>query len=310
MPPIARAFILCTAGVLLQALICLRLIPALFDISDGQVTLMTTVCVIYAGAYGFMTGILSVYAFTFRSLWAFFLDVTWSLINTMVGTVWLIYCMICAPMRTPPGSWQTPTEQTQRYGMMYVKGVVLGPADATTLGNVMGAKNFLLHETIHMQQARILGIMYWPTYLFGFGFAFLVRLIQIPVWKIFNRFSPGDGDMENIHDDAYRRTSMEDWAYQATLEPDDIAWGLWVVWFFVGLACAATVGIILSPVPFFGALPRLIGLDIVPWWLGIILHFTYAVIRSFLPGSAAKHNDAAPPTMTASSGSIGEEQWA
>jgi hypothetical protein len=285
MPNVVKALIFCVSALILEGLICFLLLPAMFELSSGQTVVLGLVCMIFAAVYTFVMVLVSVYGMTVKSIWCLLLDITWSLPNTMVGLLWLAYCLIRAPFQTPAGRWETPNEETQRRGVMHVSGVALGTADASTLGNVIGG-DWMIHETVHVQQARILGILYWPTYLLSFTFAFIVRLAAIPVWKLAGRFQSGDGSMEKLHDHAYRRTVMEDWAYQAT--PNNasaIHWDRWVLWLLIGLVCAALVAIAVAPIPFLGAFPRLIGLGAIPWWLGLIGLLVYAIIRSFFRGS-------------------------
>jgi hypothetical protein len=279
MPKVVKALIFCVSALILEGLTCFLLLPAMFDMSSGQIVMLGLVCMLFTSLYTFVMAWLSVYVSTVKSIWCLLLDITWSLPNTMVGMLWLAYCLIRS------GQWQIPNEETQKRGVMHLAGVTLGGAQATTLGNVIGGR-WMIHETVHVQQARILGIVYWPAYLLGFTFAFIVRLAAIPIWTIAGRFRSGDGTVEAIHDHAYRRTVMEDWAYQST--PHDapqISWGVWTLWLVIGLVYGVLIGITLAPVPFVGAFPRLVDLGAIPWWLGLVGLIVYAIIRSFFRGS-------------------------
>lgn len=298
MPRFVKALIVCLSVLVLEGLLVFLALPALLDLSTGQATVLGLVCMLFGGIYSFVMVWLAIYETTLKSLWCLLLDVTWSLPNTMVGLLWLAYGLIST------GQWQTPNEETQRRGVMHLRNVALGDADATTLGNVIGG-DWLIHETVHVQQARILGLFYWPAYLLSFTFAFVIRLIAIPVWKIFGQLQSGDGGMMRMHDHAYRRTVMEDWAYRSTpANSATIHWGAWTLWFLVGLSYGGLVAITIAPIPFLGALPDLLGLDVVPWWVGLFGLVAYAIVRSFFRGSE-EHGHfaaAAPPTS--------DEVWA
>lgn len=247
-----------------------------------------------AALYGIATGWLSVYAWSPRGLGQFAVDVTWSLPNTVTGLAWLAWCLARAPMRDPPGGWQRPTALSRRHGMMHVSGVVLGPAAATTLGTVVGGR-FLLHEIVHVQQARILGILYWPTYLIGFALAFVVQLATAAANAIAGRRDGESGSIDALRDAAYRRTSMEDWAFRATIEGHGFCLRLWAAWCAIGLGCAAMCAVIVAPVPVFGTLPRLAGLAAIPWWAGVLAHLLYAIVRR---GFGRARVISAPPAQT------------
>lgn len=288
MPNVVKALIICVSALIVEGLIAFLLLPALFSLTTGQTVVLGLIGMIFGGLYALVMVLTSVYSVSFKSLWCLFLDVTWSLPNTIVGLLWLCYCLIRS------GQWQAPNDETQRRGVMHVSGVALGGADATTMGNVIGGL-WLIHETVHVQQARILGIFYWPTYLLSFTFAFIVRLIAIPIWKLAGRLRPGDGTPEKMHDHAYRRTVMEDWAYRSTPGgAATISWGWWILWCAIGLGSATLVAILLAPLPVLGAVPRLVGLDAIPWWVGLVGLLVYAIVRAFFSG-AEEMPDFAPP---------------
>jgi len=56
-----------------------------------------------------------------------------------------------------------------------------------------------------------------------------------------------------------------------------------VLWFFLALLNTLAVAVLLAGVPGVGALPALIGLALVPWWVGLIVIVLYAIGRSFFP---------------------------
>lgn len=260
MPPILRAIILLAIGVGLQALVGLALLPALFDISQGTAATLTIVGVVFAGAFGFVMGLLGVYAIRPRSLWAFAIDVTWSAINTVTGLVFLIFCAI-------KGTRQPPTPVSEDRGAIWFTNAALGGAGATTIGTVMGGQ-WLTHETVHIQQARIFGPFYWPVYLVSYAANMLSRLIT--------------GRFQDPHWQAYGRVVMEDWAYNAAPRSEVLV-APSILWFALALLNALALGVLVADVPALGALPSLLGLGAIAWWIGLAALLAYALGRSFFP---------------------------
>jgi hypothetical protein len=260
MTPLKKGLSLAAIAVILNSMIGLTILRPLLDLSWGATAGWTVALVLFGGLFGLITGLKDVYAFEWRPVWAFILDVTWSSLNTVTGLVWMIYC-------AAKGTFQTPDETTQKRGIIIFSGAALPGADASTLGTVMGG-TWLLHEAVHVQQARIFGPFYWPAYLLSYFTAMLSRFIT--------------GRFGNPHWEAYDRVVMEDWAYRAA--PDgatsiDVATA--VLWFFLALVNVLAVAVLLAPVPVIGALPQLIGLDAIPWWIGLIVIMLYALLRSF-----------------------------
>ena len=260
MSPIVKGLIFAGIAVVVQFVMELLLVRPLLGLSWGTAAVLAAIGSVLFGLYGFFVGWKELYSFSPRTIWAFILDVSWSGINTITGFVWMIWC-------AAKGSLRTDCEEAKIRGICVFDNAALPGADASTLGPVMGGI-WLLHEAVHVQQARIFGPFYWPVYLISYVTAMLARFVT-------GRFS-------DPHWEAYDRVVMEDWAYRAA--PDrattvDVATA--VLWFFVALLNAVAVGVLLAPIPGVGALPQLLGLDAIPWWLGLIVIMLYALGRSF-----------------------------
>lgn len=267
MPAIARAFIFLAIGAGLQAIIGFALLP-LFVGGTGTGTLVfAAICTALAGVYGFVTGLKGIYAIDTawapKSIFLFIVDVTWSLLNTVTGWGFMIYCAI-------NGSFAGVNERSQRSGMIHFTGAALPGAGATTIGNVMGG-SWMTHELIHTQQARIFGPFYWFTYLLGYvanlGPMF-VKWLATGAYKV-----PYEGNASIcfVHWEAYGRVVMEDWAYHAA-PGEKIEIGPWVLWFFIALVNVAGVVLIFGAFSSLGAIAGLIGAAVL---------LVYAAIRAF-----------------------------
>lgn len=288
MPPIVRGLIFMAIGAGLQAIIGFAILPWLLHSSGGGVTTLALIGTIGAGVFGFVTGIVGIYALRPLSIFYFVIDTTWSALNTASGLFFMIYCAIV-------GKFETPTELTQDWGTIRFSGAALPNADGSTIGTVMGDNGtWLQHETIHLVQARIFGPFYWPTYLLSYVFNMLIRFLTI-------RFSAP-------HDEAYRRTIMEDWAYHG-VAGSEYRIGPWIGFFFLGLLHALAVAVMIAPIPFVGAIPLAIGLSIVPWWIGLIVLVLYAAIRSYIGGSYAIPAASASPPAPAGAGGPATDPW-
>lgn len=260
MSPIVKGLIFAGIAVVVQLIMELLLVRPLLDLSWGATAALTAIGAIIFGLYGFFVGWKELYAFTPRTIWAFILDVSWSGINTITGLIWMIWCAV-------KGSLRTDCEEAKKRGICVFSDAALPGADASTLGPVMGGM-WLLHEAVHVQQARIFGPFYWPVYLIGYASAMIARFIT--------------GRFRDPHWEAYERVVMEDWAYRVA--PDGAAGiniPISVLWFFLALFNGLAVAVLLASIPGVGALPALIGLAFVPWWIGLIVIFLYAIGRSF-----------------------------
>jgi len=264
MSPIVKGLIFAGIGLVAHLLMELFLIRPLIDISWGAAAGLGIAGGILFGLFGFFVGWKEAYSFEPRTIWAFILDASWSSINTVTGLIWMIWCAI-------RGTFDNTNAEAKKRGVVLFTGAnaALPGADATTLGPIMGG-TWLLHEAVHVQQARIFGPFYWPVYLISYVSAMIARFIT--------------GRFRDPHWEAYERVVMEDWAYRAA--PDgaaSIKIAKAVLWFFLALLNTLAVAVLLASIPGVGALPALIGLAFVPWWIGLIVIFLYAIGRSFFP---------------------------
>lgn len=259
MSPIAKGFIFAGIGVGIGLIMGLGVLWPLFDLSPGGIAGWTIAWVLFGGLFGFFTAWKDVYSFEPRAIWAFILDISWSSINTVTGLIWMIYCAV-------KGTFTQPTADTKKRGIIMFANAALPGATASTLGTVMGG-SWLIHEAVHVQQARIFGPFYWPTYLVSYALNMLMRFLT--------------GRFRDPHWEAYARVVMEDWAYRATWDDLDVKVAPSVLWFFLALLNALALGVAVAPIPGVGALPSLFGLDLIPWWIGLIVILLYALVRSF-----------------------------
>jgi len=243
----------------------LGVIAPLFDLSRTNAVGLAASGAVLAGLFGLIVGYVRIYSLEPRAIWAFVIDVSWSAINTVTGLIWMIWC-------AGKGTCQEPSAETQKRGIIVFRGPALPGAEATTIGTVIGGR-WLLHEAVHVQQARIFGPFYWPTYLVSYGANLLIRLFTL-------RF--GDA-----HWEAYGRVVMEDWAYRSA--PQDHARSTdlrpTIQWLSLALFNGLAVAVLLGPVPVIGTLVAAAGLAIIPWWAGLIALFVYAVVRNVFPRS-------------------------
>lgn len=275
MPAIVVGLIFMAIGAALQAIVGFLLLPWMFPPSGGVKIVLALIGLISAGVFGFVTGLAGIYALRPRSIGVFALDVTWSAINTLSGMFFLIWCLV-------KGDHQTPDARSQDRGMIWYSNAALPGAAATTIGTVMGG-DWLTHETVHVQQARIFGPFYWPTYLLSYVLNLICRVCT--------------GRVKDPHWEAYGRVVMEDWAYQAAPH-DTVEIPQSILWFFLASINVVALAIAIARIPVIGALSDKIGLDHVPWWIGPIVLFAYAMIRSFIdrsrPADEASAPDATP----------------
>jgi len=193
MSPIQKGLLFAGIGAAVDLVCGLILFRPLLHMSWGATAGMTVAFVVFGAVYGLLTGRKEIYSIGPRPIWSFILDVSWSSLNTVTGLFWMIWC-------AAKGTFQPPEEKTQKRGILVFSGAALPGADATTIGNVMGGE-WLLHETVHVQQARIFGPFYWPIYLLSY----LTNLISRAI----------TGRIHDLHWEAYGRVVMEDWAYHA-----------------------------------------------------------------------------------------------
>jgi len=193
MPPIAKGLILAGIAVVLQLVMELFLIRPLIGMSWGAAAGLGIAGAVVFGLYGFFVGWKEAYDFAPRTIWAFILDVSWSAINTTVGLVWMIWCAI-------RGTFDNTTAEAKKRGVVLFLGqdAALPGADASTLGTVMGG-SWMLHEAVHVQQARIFGPLYWPVYLLSYFTALIARAVTFRFhrihWQAYGRVVIPHGQM-------------------------------------------------------------------------------------------------------------------
>jgi hypothetical protein len=288
MTPVVKGLILMAIAIGGQLVTWLGIMRPLLHLSWGTTAVFAVIGVVLFGVYGFFAGYKEVYSLEPRAIWAFVLDVTWSWINTLTGMIWMIWCLV-------KGTLQPPDENKQKRGIWHFAGsprqrdAALPGAAASTIGTVMGGE-WLLHESVHVQQARIFGFFYWFIYLASYFTALIMRAVRFK-WH-------------RIHWEAYGRVVMEDWAYHAA--PDDkpdltsVEVGPTIMWLGLALINAFAILVLFAPIPGLGALPKLIGLTIIPWWIGLIVLFAYAIVRSlFLASDPDSQAEAAAAAASA-----------
>jgi RHS repeat-associated protein len=148
----------------------------------------------YAGSYDFST----------VSGWAMFLlDNTWSLPNSVVGSVFAVFMFALHPIDTTTNAGA---------GELYFQG---SATYDTTLGNVTVGHVVPRHEARHALQARIFGPLLYP--LWGLSYAINTFL---PYWLLYHNFAghrPTAGPIKGVGDyfkyGVYPHTWFEEWGY-------------------------------------------------------------------------------------------------
>jgi hypothetical protein len=262
MPPILKGLIFAGIAVAVQAIMAALVVRPLLHLSRGTTGALFVVGALLFGLYGLFVGWKGLYAFKPRTIWAFIVDVSWSGINTITGFFWLIWC-------AAKGTLRTDCEEAKNRGICVYSDVALPGAVASTLGPIVGG-SWLLHEAVHVQQARIFGPFYWPVYLLSYLAAMVARFIT--------------GRFRDPHWEAYERVVMEDWAYRAAPgSAAELKVRPSVLWFFIAALNALAVAVMVAPIPVVGALPAVLGLKAIPWWIGLIAIAIYGLFRSFFP---------------------------
>jgi hypothetical protein len=200
-------------------------------------------------AFGF-----EVYKLGFFSLLGFVLDVTWSIVTTVFGLIWLVICLITG------SPFVTPDDLSKRSGTFVYQDSPRGGGYVMTVGNVI-AGGWSSHEETHVWQARIFG----PPYL-------VIYIVNLVVNLIFRWVS---FDFTNYADEAYRRVCFEDWAYLAGTHPgSEIHWGFWFVGFILASLYTALLVLIVVGIVTHKLVLILVGT------IGLLV---YTIIRTFLP---------------------------
>jgi hypothetical protein len=225
-----------------------------FGIGSAMIGLPWIVALIGAVPVGVYSGIAlaeNVYELSVFSIAGYVLDMSWSALNTVVGLLYIPACLLAG------GGLQVNSD-TQRSGSLCYLASPRGVGWRMTLGPVIGG-GWNRHEEVHIWQARIFGLFYFPVYGLCWGLNMLFRLLT--------------GKLNDLAVAAYRRVCFEDWAYAAGA-PDEILWSRWVLWFMV---CSLYVTVSVSAV--FG----LVAHSILIFLLALALLLVYSFVRAFAP---------------------------
>lgn len=144
-----------------------------------------------------------------RGWWLMIVDHTWSLPNTLVGSIYLALNLIF-------GNRLDEAQSKGRSSLVLRKGIFGG--FATTLGNVEAGTDAAIadHEYVHVFQARLLGPLYLPLV----GLNYVIATI-LPYWLLYHDKaghpikSFGDYFMRGV----YPHVWNEEWAYRVQGSP-------------------------------------------------------------------------------------------
>jgi len=209
------------------------------------------ICAVPAAIYSPIALASGVYEVGFFSILGYVLDMTWSVLNTLVGLVYIPICIFAG------GGFQVDSD-TQRSGTFCYLASPRGVGWRMTLGTVIGG-GWNRHEEVHVWQARMFGPAYFPIY----GLCWLLNVI----------FRLITGKLTDAAVEAYRRVCFEDWAYAAGGD-SEISWGLWFLWFLI---CTVYVGLGISAVV--GFIANTIVLSLIA--IGVLI--VYSLVRAFTP---------------------------
>ncbi|SCL35130.1 hypothetical protein GA0070616_5146 [Micromonospora nigra] len=129
---------------------------------------------VVGGVFGWAVASARVYGPDSRGVFLFVVDHTWSLLNTVVGAVYLALHLVVGHSLDRAGS-----QRSCRVNV--VEGV--SPRYATTLGTVCAGSGPAIqrHEDVHILQARILGPLYIPLVVANY-----VLFTIAPVWLLWH----------------------------------------------------------------------------------------------------------------------------
>jgi hypothetical protein len=158
---------------------------------------------------GFVTGAVfglalargQVYPPTARGAALFALDHSWSLPNTVAGSIYL----------AAQGKRHLDQEATIHSGRIYVRQQFI-PGYATTVGTVIAGctPRLKAHEDLHVRQARILGPLYLPLVVLGYVLASV-----FPYWFFHRDRDKVKGPVSYFSCGVYPHVWHELWAYRA-----------------------------------------------------------------------------------------------
>ena len=124
--------------------------------------------------FGWAVASAGVYAPDARGIFLFVVDHTWSLLNTVVGAIYLTVHLIFGHSLDRPTSLDSGR-------VSVVEGV--SPRYATTIGTVCAGSSSGIqrHEDVHIFQGRLLGPLYIPLVLANY-----VLFTIAPVWLLYH----------------------------------------------------------------------------------------------------------------------------
>lgn len=201
----------------------------------------------------------NIYSTGVLSIIGYFLDMTWSLLNTTASLlVWLPACAISGGRYIPADS------NSQRSGtFVYQNNPRGGGYMATTVGTVI-AGGWCSHEEVHVWQARMFG----PAYLLVYGLDFLLLLL----------FRLIIGKATDVDKEAYGRICYEDMAYWGgSISGSAINWAGWIGGLFEALLVTCLLLLIV------------IGISagiLLLWIIGAIGLVIYSFVRVLTPKSS------------------------
>ncbi|MFC4020003.1 glycine zipper family protein [Micromonospora sp. GCM10011542] len=150
---------------------------ALFGLwAGGPIGLLigAVVGLLVGAIFGWAVASAGVYAADARGIALFVVDHTWSLLNTLVGAIYLAVHLLFGHTLDRPTS-----QGSGRVSL--VEGV--SPRYATTIGTVCAGSSpgIQRHEDVHIFQARLLGPLYIPLVLANY-----VLFTIAPVWLLYH----------------------------------------------------------------------------------------------------------------------------
>lgn len=226
-----------------------------FGVKSSTALIVAAVCGVIGGVYSAIAFGKSIYAIAPLSLFGYFLDMTWSLLNTAAALlVWLPVSAAAG------GTMKTPDSNSQRSGtFVFPNNPRGGGYAATTIGTVI-AGGWDSHEETHVWQARLVGPFYMIVYITSFALNAVFRLVTLKT--------------ADIGKEAYYRIPFEDWAYWASAGGASYSVAGWFGGFFLTLLYLSLI--LLIPVGF------IIG-NVWVWVAGIVGVVLYSLIRALAP---------------------------